>query len=479
LNRIPESLQDKIKVQYDNDAFIPPKSDKTYSIFEDEQNQVSVDPSTISEEDAQRLLDQNKDTSRSESEAETRVRQKRTLQSRTYKINKERQRVFEILASGDEDEIFNPTIDPSSTVAGTLKRIITREHKEDYLKKIKIFIGMVFRVPDAIGSSDYTAQSLINVSETGENQLLYKVRVPEIDGYFENIPKTFDVEKEDKSIIDSMKNYKAPSDLMLRVGSNSTPVGPPVDISGLPDSVKRPDGPFRKLTRTEILNSKAENYTEKWLVFNPQDPLVGSGKIWPKHVTAVLMGRVDPSIGVNYLYENALYYLYKLNEELAAYIKQYTARTGQTIPITKLTPNEGYRTFVDQRERGGDGKREERSEKGVAATGSSRHQCGVAIDTGGMNLALSGKNWVTTNEKWAGHSTEGDLWKKPQGPVFEWMNENAWRFGWRRTVSNEVWHWEFRDQWVNVVHKNNHVEKIDNSMQSVMNSMPSNYYREK
>jgi LAS superfamily LD-carboxypeptidase LdcB len=60
----------------------------------------------------------------------------------------------------------------------------------------------------------------------------------------------------------------------------------------------------------------------------------------------------------------------------------------------------------------------------VAKPGYSNHQSGVAVD---INRA-TGDNLATV---------------EPDSPTDKWLAENASRFGFKRTVSVEPWHWEF------------------------------------
>ena len=69
----------------------------------------------------------------------------------------------------------------------------------------------------------------------------------------------------------------------------------------------------------------------------------------------------------------------------------------------------------------------------AAYPGYSNHQSGLAVDIIGCQGKLGG---VAMNV--AG-----------SGVFFDWMCNNAWKYGYRRTVHGEAWHWEFRDQWVN------------------------------
>lgn len=66
----------------------------------------------------------------------------------------------------------------------------------------------------------------------------------------------------------------------------------------------------------------------------------------------------------------------------------------------------------------------------VARPGYSNHQGGIAVD---INRA-PGDNLATS---------------VPDSPIDLWLNANAARFGFKRTVKSEPWHWEYRPAEIN------------------------------
>ena len=60
---------------------------------------------------------------------------------------------------------------------------------------------------------------------------------------------------------------------------------------------------------------------------------------------------------------------------------------------------------------------------GAARPGYSNHQSGLAID---IRTGL----------------TRTSFMKGKRSPVYDWLEENAGKYGFARTVKNEPWHWE-------------------------------------
>lgn len=81
-----------------------------------------------------------------------------------------------------------------------------------------------------------------------------------------------------------------------------------------------------------------------------------------------------------------------------------------------LSPSSGWRSYEEQAELYRQYKAGERTSV-AARPGFSNHQNGRAIDNpvGGADSAES-----------------------------KWLNANAHRYGWKRTVLSEPWHWEYR-----------------------------------
>lgn len=125
---------------------------------------------------------------------------------------------FEKLVINDDDDITVPVMDKTSTVGGFLKNLVEKEHRDNYLKDRKIFIGTVFRIPGLYQQSNYDYNQLAAARQTSARDYIYKVRVPEIDSAFHEIPNTYDGTPEDKSIIDTYTDFRAPSDIKFRVG---------------------------------------------------------------------------------------------------------------------------------------------------------------------------------------------------------------------------------------------------------------------
>lgn len=70
----------------------------------------------------------------------------------------------------------------------------------------------------------------------------------------------------------------------------------------------------------------------------------------------------------------------------------------------------------------------------AAMPGMSNHQAGLAVDIMGTR-----KRYEDRLQKTA----------KGDSEFYQWMEKNAPKYGFKRTVSDEPWHWEFRNQWVN------------------------------
>mgnify|MGYP001599212589 FL=1 len=96
-----------------------------------------------------------------------------------------------------------------------------------------------------------------------------------------------------------------------------------------------------------------------------------------------------------------------------AFVKMRAAAASIGI---ELHVNSGYRTMVQQERlyaayQAGAGNL-------AARPGYSNHQAGEAVDISG---------------------TEGGT-----GALYWWLEANAARYGWKRTVKSEPWHWEYR-----------------------------------
>lgn len=133
-------------------------------------------------------------------------------------VNKQEIKKFEKLCIKDDDNITIPTIDITSTVRGYIKNKIESIHRENYLKGKHIFYGTVFRVPSLYKESNYDYAKIIVATQTSIKDYTYKVRVPEIDGPFLEIPSSYDGNEKDKSIIDLYDDFTAPSDIKIRIG---------------------------------------------------------------------------------------------------------------------------------------------------------------------------------------------------------------------------------------------------------------------
>lgn len=153
-----------------------------------------------------------------EKQENTTKKNEQSTQVNTSLINKSALLNFEKLAISDESDIFIPTIDKTSTVRGSMKYSVESDHREDYTKDKKIFDGIILRIPAVFSENNSNPQNMISNFETHERQFIYKVRVPEIDGPFLERPKTFDETPKDKGIISTYADFRAPSDLILRVG---------------------------------------------------------------------------------------------------------------------------------------------------------------------------------------------------------------------------------------------------------------------
>ncbi len=81
----------------------------------------------------------------------------------------------------------------------------------------------------------------------------------------------------------------------------------------------------------------------------------------------------------------------------------------------------------------------------AAFPGFSNHESGLALDIKGTYAPYKNNTPDKNTE-----ATNGDiaLGKKGNTLFFFWMSENARFYGFRRTVSSESWHWEFREQWL-------------------------------
>jgi len=69
----------------------------------------------------------------------------------------------------------------------------------------------------------------------------------------------------------------------------------------------------------------------------------------------------------------------------------------------------------------------------AAKAGTSNHETGLAVDIHPTNRGGS-----------------NDVGQPVIGPFGKYLMENAYVYGFRRTVGHESWHWEFRPQWIGV-----------------------------
>ncbi len=143
-----------------------------------------------------------------------------------------------------------------------------------------------------------------------------------------------------------------------------------------------------------------------------------------------------------YIYEEALYSFISLRTSIKRYLdEEYASRGISYNESSLLTVAQAFRTWPEQ-------ARMIRNHPDKAAPqGRSNHQGGLALDINGMQSKISGRTLLI--------SGSGKLGASIYGPVFDWMQKNAWKFGWRRTVPSEIWHWEFRRSWIGVEYHSN------------------------
>lgn len=125
---------------------------------------------------------------------------------------------YEKLVINDDDDITVPTIDKTSTLQGYVKNSVEKDHRDNFLKGTGIFLGTVFRIPALYQQSNYDYNQLMAARQTSARDYKYKVRVPEVDSSFLEIPDTYDGSPRDKAIIDSYTDFTAPPGIKFRVG---------------------------------------------------------------------------------------------------------------------------------------------------------------------------------------------------------------------------------------------------------------------
>jgi len=263
--------------------------------------------------------------------------------------------------------------------------------------------------------------------------------------------------------------------------------GETFDSSGIPDSgeynesvrqavinalPKRPeDENLKKLTGSEIKTYSRKKIKEVsnngWIIVNPQDPAkTPSGKrtmASKNHdgITKLYLYNVPVEYCTTsdmYLYDEAIYSFIAMKAAVLKYLDENLTPKGISYNKREILQiYEAYRTWPDQaylinkyRLRGG-----------VASQGRSNHQGGLAVDMKGAKTQIRGKRLDVL--------PAGGLKATPEGIVFEWLRKNAWHFGWRRTVSTEIWHWEFRKAWIGKEYIKGYNNEVDNDLQQVNN----------
>ncbi|RYZ43428.1 MAG: D-alanyl-D-alanine carboxypeptidase [Myxococcaceae bacterium] len=105
---------------------------------------------------------------------------------------------------------------------------------------------------------------------------------------------------------------------------------------------------------------------------------------------------------------------HRLHRDAAAAFERMTAaarESGQSLLVTSAWRSYQQQRYLWRLYRKGKGAK-------AARPGRSNHQRGLAVD-----LVVGGEL---------------------ESPTYEWLAGNACRFGFRRTVASEPWHWEYR-----------------------------------
>lgn len=240
--------------------------------------------------------------------------------------------------------------------------------------------------------------------------------------------------------------------------------------------------PLHTLTEEEVktysLSMINQITVNGWFILNPQIPSrtprgsrtiasenhVDINKLLFRKIPAEYCGG-DPN---NFIYEEALYSYIKMRIDLISYLDEAYTKKGITFDKSfVLRILEAYRTWPQQQKmidaKGQSDIIDPRTGKrGLAAPqGRSNHQGGLAMDLNGMISGVSGKRLNI-----GGSGKSGAI---PSGPLFDWMKINAWKYGWRRTVSIEIWHWEFRKAWIGVEYTSNDNNNTDRKLQYIDN----------
>lgn len=134
-------------------------------------------------------------------------------------LDKESLMAFEKNVRSDREDLNKSTIDFSTTtVGGIIKKSIERDYKENYLKNIKIFKGIVCRLPSAFVDPSASTTDIIVSQQTSSRQYKYKVRIPEIDAPLIEMPQTFDGTPEDIDRINKLKDFDECEGISLSLG---------------------------------------------------------------------------------------------------------------------------------------------------------------------------------------------------------------------------------------------------------------------
>lgn len=126
----------------------------------------------------------------------------------------------------------------------------------------------------------------------------------------------------------------------------------------------------------------------------------------------------------------------KLEQMFAEYERYVETTMPDSIKKQAKTPymlkprvNSSFRSWVVQDKLYKKWVRREKGANPADPPGTSKHQYGLAIDITGTGI----KNSTAF---------------KGTGPFYEWLTQNAPRYGFKRTASREHWHWEFRYGWL-------------------------------
>jgi len=419
------------------------------------------------------------------------------------------------------DNIFtNHVLDSlESTHNGMYKSIALKKYKTNTIDNIRARTGQVLKV-DTIKAGDIEAKNSFDlqfIKELTPDSLIttYKVRVPTIDGILPKIDSSMSEDKkniiidlyevytpesvDDKHKVNDYVEVKFDNYLTLEGGKI---ISQPLEVS-VPDPQSDPSSSGLDYSRPANGDSVLSNLNSAAGYTKENSIHVGVGTSYPtiskipadkKYITADITAHVDRFNGrngktrklvfVRLLKEHCLGDIYlcpqardQFTEMSNAYNKYITNNGAKSKDSSSLylKATEALRTLQDQidifnsryspsyeeliaKGLNRSSAKNTRPDLGPAAwPGTSNHESGLAVDINFTKSSLENGYWVNKSKQ--------DHPGKGFGVVYDWLESNAYKYGFRRTVESESWHWEFRSQWIGI--KPNGINSSD---QSAINS---------